>query len=515
MNPFRPTASRRLRSLALCLAFSTPAAFAAAPLPTPLEAAKFERISTSAEMSAYLDAIAAAVPFARKEIVGTSVQERPIEALIFSHPSGTAEAGRIRLMITGSQHGAAEPAGGEALMVIARDLAFGDLKPLLNDADVILLPNANPDGRDLERRANANWVNINTDFVLAEQAETRVLLDALARFQPDALLDSHESAILKRKTLAKDGYLTDFNAQFEIANTPGVTPEMRRLTLDDLLPTLAQRVTEAGLPAHRYIGEITSIHQPITNGGLTLRNFRNTAGMSGAASFLVETKLDSREDSWPTYRNIAVRVERQLICLRAFLKLMHERRADILAQAALARRAMAGGEMALYTGYVQDEAHPSVKIPMRRLDTRELEELEFRDHRKQIYADEIALPSTLLVTAEQRRIGEVLARHHVAYETLASPRQMDVIASRYAAQPNIIERVQQLSAEEKRLTAPAGSLVIDVTQPNGRVAVMLLDPRSTSSVFRYPAYAALIAPDREHFVYLSVKGSVKGAAGAP
>lgn len=509
VNFIRPMASRALRVASLALACLWSIAFAAELPPTPLEVAKFARISTSAEISAYLDAIAAVAPFARKEVVGASVQGRPIEALVFTHPESRRDEHRIRLMIIGSQHGAAEPAGGEALMVVARDLAFGDLKPLLNDADVVLLPNANPDGRDLGRRANANWVNINTDFVLAEQAETRVLIDALAKYRPDALLDSHESAILKRKTLAKDGYLTDFNAQFEIANTPGVTDAMRRLTLEDLLPPLAQRVTEAGLPAHRYIGEIISIHQPITNGGLTLRNFRNTSGMSGAASFLVETKLDSREDSWPTYRNIAVRVERQLICLRAFLQLMHERRADILAQVALARQAMTGGAMALYTGYVQDPAHPSVKIPMRRLDTRELEDLEFRDHRKQIYADEIALPSALLVTAEQRRVGEVLGRHHVDYEALVAPRRLEVLAGRYAVQPNITERAKLLSVEAKTLTAPAGSLLVDTAQANGRVAVMLLDPRSTSSLFRYPAYAALVEPGREHFVYPILKGVAK------
>jgi len=38
---------------------------------------------------------------------------------------------------------------------------------------------------------------------------------------------------------------------------------------------------------------------------------------------------------------------------------------------------------------------------------------------------------------------------------------------------------------------------------------MLLDPRSTSSVFRYPDYAALLSPDREHFVYAAFKGVVK------
>ena len=488
----------------LCLGVNP--AHAVPALPTPLETANFERISTSAEISAYLDTIAAAVPFAQKEVVGQSVEGRPVEALAFRLGKVADGPQRMTIMVIGSQHGAAEPAGGEALMVIARDLAQGDLRPLLDDADIILLPNANPDGRDLGRRANANWVNINIDFVLAMQAETRILKQALARYAPEALLDSHESAILKRKTLARDGYLTDFNAQFEIANNPGITPAMRSFALDDLLPTLTARVSDAGLPAHRYIGEIISIRQPITNGGLTLRNFRNTAGMSGALSFLVETKLDSREDSFPTYRNIGVRVDRQLICIRAFLTLMHERRADVLRHVAQAREQAPTEKIGLYAGYVLDDAHPKVSIPMRRLDTRELENLEFRDHRKLVVADEIAMPSTLLVTEHQQRIAGILDQHGVKYEPLAAPMTVRVLASRFDPQANITARVPQLAATSREITAPAGTLVIDTAQPNGRTAVLLLDPRSTSSVFRYPAYAALVRKDRDHFVYPAFKG---------
>ncbi len=506
------TALSRFPRLALAaLAFAAQVAMAEPRLPTPLEAAEYRRISTSAEISAYMDRIAEAVPFARKELVGTSVQGRPIEALVFRDHAGEDDATRLTLMVIGSQHGAAEPAGGEALMTIARDFAFGELRPLLADADVILLPNANPDGRDLVRRSNANRVNINVDFVLVEQAETRVLKAALARYQPEALLDSHESAILKRKTLAKDGYLTDFEAQFEIANVAGLTRAMRSFTLDDLLPALNAKVTAAGLPAHRYIGEITSIRQPITHGGLTLRNFRNTAGMSGAVSFLVETKLDSREDSFPTWRNIAVRVDKQLICIRSFLRLMHERRGDVLAAVARAREDGAREELTLYAGYVRDPAHPEVKIPMRRLDTRELEELTFRDHRKVDYADTIPLPSTLLVVDHQAAIAEVLDRHGVLYDTLEDPMTVTVQASRYTVPANNLDRARATASARREIDVPAGTLAIDVAQPHGRLAVLLLDPRSTSSVFRFPGYATLLAPGREHFVLPVFKGVARAA----
>jgi hypothetical protein len=43
--------------------------------------------------------------------------------------------------------------------------------------------------------------------------------------------------------------------------------------------------------------------------------------------------------------------------------------------------------------------------------------------------------------------------------------------------------------------------MVDLRQPAGRIAALLLDPRATSSVFRSPDYAGLVRPDREFFVY--------------
>lgn len=482
----------------------------APPLPTPLESAKYARISQSAEMSTYLAALAARAPDVVKiESIGKSVQGRPLEVVKFAAPAGADAAPRLRVMVIGTQHGAAEPAGGEALMVIARDLAFGDLRPLLAGLEIFLLPNANPDGRDLGRRSNANEVNINTDFVLVTQPETRLLKEAIVRYHPDTLLDSHESAVLKRKTLAKEGYLTDFNAQFEISNNPAVPADLRHYALGTFLPAVTDRVSQGGLPAHRYIGEITTTRQPITNGGLTLRNFRNTAGMTGALSLLVETKLDSREEQWPTYRNIAVRVERQLLCIRSFLALAHERRDEIRARTTAARAALGKEALTMFAGYEVDRDHPTVKIPMRRIETGKLEDLEFRDHRRQVDADVVPFPPMLVITRHQDRLRPMLERHGIHYWSVAQPTAAEVIAARFKPRANIYERSEVLAETRRSLDIEPGGLFIDLSQPSGRTAALLLDPRATSSLFRYPEFAALVVPDEEFFVYRTFKGATR------
>ncbi len=476
--------------------------------PTPLETAANSRLSTSEELSAYVDTLVARAPaLARKEVLGRSVQGRPIEALVLASPKRTASTPRLKVLLVGSQHGGAEPASGEAMLAIARDLIAGDLRPLLDDLDVILIQNANPDGRDMKRRANANRVNINTDFVLLSQPESRALAQALIRYAPDAVLDAHESAVLKRTTLAREGYLTDFDAQFEIANNPAQAAGLQAFAKRDVLPALLARVSAGGLPANHYIGEIVSTRQPITHGGLTLRNFRNTAGLGGALSVLVETRLDPHHDPFASYRNIAVRVQRQRLCIRSFLAEVQARRAAILEHTAAARAALKPRRLTLFAGYAADPDQPTVTIPLRRLDTRALESIRFADHRRVATADTIPFPAALVVTDHADLLRGLLDRHGIQYTTLTQATRLAVVATRFAARPNGADRLTPVQEAHRTLAVDPGSLVIDLAQPGGRKALLLLDPRSISSLFRYPEYAGLITPGAEFFVYQATGGA--------
>ena len=495
---------------------TTATACAAAALPeTPLVQAHYTRISSAAEISAHLDALVAASPLARKEILGASVEQRPLEALVLASQTHRAHATpRPVLMLIGSQHGAAEPAGGEAMLSLAHALIAGDLRAVLDDLDVVLLPDANPDGRDHGRRSNARHVNLNTDFVLLSQPESQALVVALDRFRPLAVLDVHESAVLKRKTLAREGYLTDFDAQFEAANNPAMPHALREYGLETLLPALIAAVSAGGLPAQRYMGEITSLDQPITNGGPTLRNFRNLAGLHGAASFLVETKLDSRADAFASYRNIEVRVARSLACQRAFVELMQARREPLLAQVVAARVAAQKEALTLHAAYVADPDHPRVEVVLRRLATRAQERLSFADHRRLVGSDSIAMPATYVVPQPSDQLRALLEHHGIHYERQSLALELPVMADSFSAPQGATGRVELQSSSARFLTTEAGALIVDLVQPRGRLVPLLLDPRSISSVFRLPEFAAQLIPGREFGVYRVHKGVLRSAPAA-
>jgi hypothetical protein len=474
---------------------------AAAAPPPPLEAADYTRYSRSDDISAYLDRLVESAPaLAHKDVVGHSVQGRPIEALRLA--SGSAP--RLTVLLVGSQHGGAEPAGGEALLDAARELIGGDLRPLLDTLDVILIPNANPDGRALRRRANANRVNINTDFVLLTQPESRALVQALHRYAPQVVVDLHESAVLKRQSLAREGYLTDFDAQVEIGNNPALPAAVHALARDEVLPALLARISAGGLPAQHYIGEITSAAQPVTHGGLTLRNFRNTAAATGALALLIETKLDPHHDRFDSYRNIAVRVQRQMLCIRALLAEVQARRAAILERSAAARRPPT--RLALFAGYAPDPAHPTVTLPLRRLDSRLREPVVFADHRRVVSADVVPFPARLYVTAHTAALAELLDRHLIRYRVLTEARRASVRVTRFDQRPTQLARLATASTTRRTVELPPGSLDVDLHQAGGLTALLLLDPRSPSCVFRYPDYGAWLQPGEAFFVYHSASG---------
>jgi Zinc carboxypeptidase len=480
----------------------------AAELPTPLEQAKFGRLSTSAEISEYLHELAEAYPQARVETIGTSVQGRPLEALVLSSAKGrdVSQADRVTIEIVGSQHGM-EGAGAESLLFIARELLAGSLQYVLRDVDVVLVPNANPDGLEIGKRVNANGVNLNTDFVALSQPESRALVAALRRFQPEAVLDVHESAVLKKNSLAREGYMTDFTAQFELANNPNIVPSLRAFALSDVLTPWIAGVDAAGLDAHRYFGEIRSSRQAVTNGGLSLQNFRNRTGIEGRLSFLMETRLDPKGGVYPTFRNIGARVALQRISIERFLAVLHERRKEILAAVSVARAELraANVPLALDVHYIADPQDPPVAIDLQRIADGKRERIEFADSRTVAAAKLLPMPAAYLVRSNQAELAALFDRQGIRYRTIQKPRSIDgvefvagpEVAAIDSADTTLVDALPNPTldkARERRVRVQAspGELWIDLNQQRGRLAALILEPRSDSSLFRTPQYFLLV-----------------------
>ena len=484
-------------------------------LQTPLEKARYARLSSAAEVASFLADLQRRNPPEAKHIVlGRSAGGRALDGLLISETlealaRSAPPAHRLRVMVVGSQHGT-EFSGAEAVLMLARNLLEGPQHSLLADLEFILLPLANPDGREARRRKNDNGVNLSTDFSALTQPESRALLDALVLWRPDVFVDLHESGVFKAKTLARQGYMTNFETQLEIANNPNIDSAVAAFSRERIRPAALARVQQHGLKAANYIGEIIDINQRIMHGGLTLRNIRNRAGMEGAFSVLIENRLDAPHGTYPTLGNIGARADKQLQSVQDLLAICRAERDAIAVRSRAARKARqkANGEerVSLVARYAPVPGQKTIAVELQRIDNGKIETRSFRYFGRIVPSEELVLPAAYAITGNQERIREVLTRQHIEYEILREPRKCEAtvqhIVSREldAAPRGLASWQSKIKERETRVRLPAGTLWVDLRQPARRLVSLLLEPRSNSSLFEHPDFAPLVAPGEDFFV---------------
>jgi hypothetical protein len=471
-------------------------------LPTPLEAAGLSRYTASAEIDAWLRTLAAASG-GRASVahLGRSAGRRNLSALLCGCAPGVAAVpGKLRVLITASLHGASEAAGGEALLAFARDLLAGARKDLLDRFEWVLIPNANPDGRDTDSTRNANRVNLNRDFVLLQEPESQAIDAALRAFAPAVVLDAHESAVLKRRTLGAAGYLSAFEAQFDTAMTPAITAALRDFATGTLLPQLIGGTQAGGLPAQRYVREIHALDQPITHGDLTARTLRNKAGLRGALSLLLETPMAPKAGQYPSFRDVATRVAKQRLCLDVFVDCLVENAHGIAAARARAAAELDAPDCVLNASYVRQPPDATARLPLDERDSGRRVERDFPDHRTVVEHDRLRLPACYFVLEHMDIVGEWLACHGVAFETLSDPLDAVVETDIYAVTDTSDADWRPIRHEHATLHIPAGALRVPLSGRDRRLVALLLEPRSTSSVFRDAPFAALLRPGEPFFI---------------
>lgn len=162
---------------------------------TGAERAAFERTSSHAEVMDFLEEVAQRSDRVVLDELAVTNQGRPVPIVHLGSPPATDPAsawmsGRPTIFFTGSVHGD-ERAGKEGSQQLLRELALGELAPLLDEVNVIVVPSLNPDGAERPGRTNSLGYDMNRDFVALETPEISAVVDVIARWRPDVFVDVH------------------------------------------------------------------------------------------------------------------------------------------------------------------------------------------------------------------------------------------------------------------------------------------------------------------------------------
>lgn len=230
-------------------------------------------------------------------IIGETQEGKAIPLLIFSKPSYEKAADVLKLdkpvvWLQGQIHGN-EPAGGEAMLGVARNLATGKLgEEVLDKVSVVILPRFNGDGAYNYDRPTATNIDSNRDHLKFDNMETIAVHKAYNEFMPEVVVDAHEYGVDSNfKTVGKKGSLTAHDVLISSAKNLNIPKEVRSLSDSLFVNSVEKELNSKNYTSNMYYtvskkGNDFTIYEAGTDAKIG----RNAYGLQPSFSFLVETR---------------------------------------------------------------------------------------------------------------------------------------------------------------------------------------------------------------------------------
>jgi hypothetical protein len=444
-------------------------------------------LTSQEAMIDFLKALVRDSRHARLGGIGQSRQGRDILILYLTaegleDPAAIRRLGRPVVWLIGQQHGN-EPAGGEAMLALASTLARGELIPLLSKVSVVIVPRANADGAAADRRVLASGADPNRDHLLISQPEIRALHRAMQALPPDVVFDHHEFSVAWR-WVEKFGGLQQPDVMILEATNPLIPKALTEIERGLYRPALEAVIAANGLSQHDYV---TTSADPsdrhVSLGGTAPGIARNTFGLRGSVSYLIETR--GVGIGLQSYQR---RVATHYLLAKAVLQTTTADPQGLLKRLTEARQTAASDRSALVVSHKegvreielplidpQTGAPKPTKVAL--VDSRDIRPVDIR-----------ARPRGYLVLRGGEAVADRLSLNEVRSCTVAAATSVAVEAyevtrsetktNREAINPDQSVRVR---VKARTLDVPAGTLFVPMAQPAAGIVASALEPDSPGS----------------------------------
>jgi FTR1 family protein len=412
-------------------------------------------------------------------------------------------SGKVRIYIQANIH-AGEVEGKEAAQILLRDLAAGRHARWLDSLILLVAPIYNADGNERValtnrqgqlgpvggegQRANAAGLDLNRDHMKLESPEARSQVLLLRRYDPDVAIDLHTT------DGSVHGYLLTYAEPLHPATDTGIVGLLR----GNWLPEVTRRIKASDGWDFFFYGNFPE--SPVDRGGGSAdrgwysfdyrpRFSENYWGIRNRVGILSEAySYATLEDSIAAPLGfLEKRVEFAYRNAGRIRRLVEAADAHSVVGESLAVRARLhkGSDIDVAMGQVTEERNPFTGQRMlHRVDVHRTERMP--DYTTFEGAEYARAPRAYFIPAGlDSVIGERLEAHGVVTTRLAQPLaiaverfRIDSTWIRLNAFQNHRERTVTGAWEASTDTLAAGTVVVRVDQPLGRLVFLLLEPRS-------------------------------------
>ena len=471
-------------------------------LTTRAERTRYEQTTGYGEVVQFMKRAAALSDQVHFTTFGDTVEGRPLPLVVVgdagdARPESVIALDRTRVWLQATIHGG-EVCGKEALLMLLRDLVAGAHDDWLSSLTLLIAPIYNADGNErmvrdnrpfqlgpvggMGERTNAQGLDLNRDHLKLESPEAGALSRAYQRYDPHVVVDLHTT----------NGTRHAYHLTYAPPLHPNTHPAIDALLRDEWLPAVRKAVKTSDGWDFYYYGNVpraagadpswrTFDHRPRFN--------TNYVGLRNRFAILSEAYA---------YASFQDRVAATRRFVEEVLRFAHDR-ADAIATlveqidgesvvgARLATRATprrSAEPVEILLGDTEELLNPYTREPMRRRLDVARPTLMYEYGTFAASHEEVA-PQAYYVPADLTPVVDLLAAHGVDAirldgETAITAEQFVITRSSLAdrAFERHRERTVEGGWEPVDRTVPAGTLVVPVDQPLGRLAFTLLEPHS-------------------------------------
>jgi hypothetical protein len=479
-------------------------------LKTRPEATDFEETSRYEDVMVFVETVVAASPDLHMATLGYTTEGRRLPVVVVgdvedASPEAVLATGKLRMFVQANIH-AGEVCGKEAMQVLLRALANGEHAAWLDSLVLLIAPIYNADGNErigltnrryqhgplagMGQRANGQGLDLNRDNVKLESPEAHSLVSFWQRYDPHIIMDLHTT----------NGTRHAYHITYAPPLHPNTDPGIVDLLRNDLLPEVTRSVKAKYDWDYYYYGNLPWRGMDVERGwysfGHQPRYLTNYVGLRNRIGLLSEaysyaTFEDRIAATLRFVEEVGNYAHRNASAIRRTIEEADEISIvgeDVALRATFQR---SNESVEILMGEVIEERNPYSGEPMlRRLDVRRSEAMpEFGTFQA---TETVRAPAAYLIPGALEGVLRKLDDHGIRWERLEESR--DFLVERFAIDSTRVAEREYQGHHQRTLfgaygqaevTLPAGTAVVPLDQPLGRLAVLLLEPRSDDGLLHW------------------------------
>lgn len=502
---------------------------------TVAEATDYRKTSLHKDVLDFVEKLAPLSDSIHRLSLGESGLGQEIPVLVLSRqklftPAKAHASGKPVVMVIANIH-AGEVEGKEAVLMLAREIATGDLGRLMKDAVLVLVPDYNPDGNDridvknralnlkalegqvgpeggVGTRYTGKGLNLNRDYMKLEAVESRHLSKLFGEWRPHVFVDCHTT----------DGSIHGYDLTFDTSHTTECGPKAPILYARDvMLPAISKSLRKRTGQRTFFYGNFKDQDDP-AKGWETYpalpRYGSHYRGLTGRLDILLEaySYIDFRARCSVMYEILVEIFDYAIDHAGEILKTVADAEADTIARG----RAPAPDDFVGINGGVATRdakgnlvfrypVHPLLAFDCEAWDLESQKERRVPGTKRESYkamfygrfipTKSVRRPSAYLLPAAESKIVEKLREHNIVVTTLEKP--ADLVVDHYLVMdrestfsPDVgfekrSETVFWVRSERATYAARAGDFHVSLAQPLANLAIYLLEPESDDGLARW------------------------------